>query len=93
MDWCLPIRNEETVQEYNANRYKKNKEAFQQRHANYYKENKQVVLHQQAGYRKFNVQNKIHHCDVCDKSFGYRKDLNKHYKSLKHSYSWLNSLD
>ena len=58
--------------EYKAVYPKVNKEAVGRRGVNYYKENKQVILQKQAGYRKFNVQNMIHHCDVCEKSFGYR---------------------
>ena len=79
--------------EYNAGYYLGNKKAIQQRHAGYREANKQNIREQQAGYRQFNVQNKIHHCDVCDKSFGYRKDLNKHYKTLAHSYAYMGFVD
>ena len=79
--------------EYDAGYYLRNKKAIQQRHASYREVNKQNILEQQAGYREFNVQNKIHHCSVCDKSFGYKKDLDKHYKTLKHSNAYMNSVD
>ena len=77
---------------YKAGCYIGNKEVISRRRANYYKENKQVVLQRGRDYRGFNVLNKVHHCDVCDKSFRYRKDLNKHYKTLAHSYSYLDSV-
>ena len=79
--------------EYNAGYYLENKKAIQNRHAGYRESNKQNILEQQAGYREFNVQNKIHHCDVCDKSFGYRKDLDRHYKTLAHSYAYMDSVN
>ena len=44
-------------------------------------------------YRKSNKQNKVHYCDVCDKSFECKRDLQKHFDSLKHQYTYLNSLD
>ena len=78
---------------YNAGYYLENKKAIQQRHAGYREANKQNIREQQAGYREFNVQNKIHHCDVCNKSFGYRKDLDRHYKTLAHSYAYMDSVD
>ena len=94
--------------EYNAAYHKANKVAINQRHTDYRQNNRDAILKQKAEYRMVNrdmllkkdreyrennVQNKIHHCDVCDKSFGYRKDLNKHFDSLKHSYAYMNSID
>ena len=85
-----PITNRK---EYKVSYREANKEEIQQQHANYYKENKQVILQRDADYREFNVQNKVHHCNVCDKSFGYRKDLNRHYDTLAHSYAYMDSVD
>ena len=79
--------------EYDAGYYLRNKKAIQQRHASYREVNRRNILEQQPGYREFNVQNKVHHCYVCDKSFGYKKDLDKHYKTLKHSNEYMNSVD
>ena len=79
--------------EYEASYYIENKEGIRRRHVDYYKNNKQVILQQCKGYREFNVQNKVHHCVVCGKSFGYKKDLGKHYKTLKHSNEYMDSVD
>ena len=85
-----PITNRK---EYKAGYYIGDKGEIRRRHVNYYKENKQAILQQCKGYREFNMQNKIHHCAACDKPFGYKKDLNKHYKTLKHSNAYMNSVD
>lgn len=100
-----PITNKK---EYNANYYESNKDVILQKKANYYELNKDVILHQRANYRKLNkdailkkqanhrqltIQNKVHHCDVCDKSFRSIYDLKKHLDTLKHQYTYLNSVD
>ena len=72
--------------EYNASYYLENKKAINKRHVAYREANKKNILEQQAAYRGFNVKNKVHYCGVCDKSFGYRKDLDKHYKTHSHAY-------
>ena len=38
-------------------------------------------------------RNKTYYCDVCDKAFGKKFNLEKHLRSLKHSYTYLNSPD
>ena len=40
-----------------------------------------------------NIQNKAYYCDICDKAFGYRFNLRKHFNTLKHQYAYLNSVD
>ena len=50
----LPARKEETVQEYNANRYKDNKEAILQWQAKYYEANREAVRRRQAKYYEVN---------------------------------------
>ena len=55
--------------------------------------NRDMLLKKGREFRENNVQNKIHHCDVCDKSFGYRTDLGRHYKTLEHSNAYMNSVD
>ena len=40
-----------------------------------------------------NIQNKTYYCNVCDKPFGQKIDLKRHFESLNHSYAYLNSLD
>ena len=61
--------------------------------ANHYRLNKEVYKRNQTCYYHKNIQNKIYHCDVCDKSFGCNYFLQEHFKSLNHSYTYLNSLD
>ena len=78
---------------YKAEYRKNNKDVIRKRGAEHYVANRRAILRKQAEYRKNNVQNKIHHCDVCDKSFGYRKDLDRHYKTLAHSYAFMDSVD
>ena len=40
-----------------------------------------------------NIENKTYYCEVCDKSFGQKCDLRKHFNTLKHQYVYLNSVD
>ena len=40
-----------------------------------------------------NIQNKVFYCDICDKSFGWKSNLQKHLNTLSHSYAYLNSID
>ena len=40
-----------------------------------------------------NLKTKRYHCGVCDKAFGKSDDLKRHFKSLKHSCTFMNSLD
>ena len=78
---------------WNAAYYKKNKKEVRQRNADYRKVSKGNIRKQQEDYREFNVENKKYHCDVCDFSFGYKRDLGRHYKTLKHSYAYMDSVD
>ena len=104
----LPIRNEATREEYDANYYKGNQAIIKQQQADYYKNNKDAILKKQAVYRKLNkegiklyqtnyyIENKKTKkfcCDVCEIFFGSSSNLKKHLDSLKHSYAWLNALD
>ena len=78
---------------YKAEYRKNNKDAIRKRNAERYEGNKNTTLRQQAEYRKNNVGVKKYHCDVCDISFGHKKDLGKHLDTLKHSYASMNSVD
>ena len=60
---------------------------------NYHKLNKEKILQQKADYRELNKQKKLHYCDVCEKAFGSNSGLKKHFYSLKHQHTYLNSLD
>ena len=44
-------------------------------------------------YFKKNIQRKQYYCSVCDLACRSNRDLKRHLHSLKHSYTWLNSLD
>ena len=94
--------------EYNAAYHEANKVRINQRHAVYRQNSRDAILKQGAEYRmanrdmilekgrkyrEFNVQNKTHHCGICDHSFGYKKDLEKHLGALKHSNAYMNSVD
>ena len=57
------------------------------------RKNKEIIKQKQVDYYHKNIQNKIHHCTVCNKSFGCNYNLQKHFESLNHSYAYLNSLD
>ena len=78
---------------YKAEYHQNNRDDILKRRAEYRMVNRDMLLKKDKEYRENNVQNKVHHCGVCDKSFGYRKDLNKHFGSLKHSYAYMNSVD
>ena len=47
----LPIREEETREEYHANYYEANREAIREYYAEWYKANKEKVLQRQTAYR------------------------------------------
>ena len=79
--------------EYKADYHQNNRDVILKRKAEYRMINRDILLKKGREFRENNVQNKIHHCVVCDKSFGYRKDLDKHYKTLKHSNAYMNSVD
>ena len=79
--------------EYKAEYHKNNRGAILKRQAEYWVVNKDMLLKKGKEYRENNVENRLHHCDVCDKSFGYRKDLDRHYKTLAHSNAYMNSID
>ena len=61
--------------------------------SNYNKVNKGAINHQRANYYKSIIQGKVHHCGACKKSFLHNNDLRRHLRTLKHSYTYLNSLD
>ena len=61
--------------------------------ANYRELNKETIKQQKAEYYKLNKQNKKYYCDVCEKSFRSNGDLQRHFNTLKHGYTYLNSLD
>ena len=79
--------------EYKAEYHQNNRDSILKRQAEYRMVNRGMLLKKDKEYRENNVQNRIHHCSVCDKSFGYKKDLDKHYKTLKHSNAYMNSID
>ena len=102
------VSNKEALLKYQANYYESNKEAIKQHHINYYElnkvsilrkkmnhyeSNKEAIRQQRANYRESTKQNRVHYCDVCNKSFEFKKDLQRHFESLKHQYTYLNFLD
>ena len=46
-----------------------------------------MLLEKGKKYREGNVQKGKYHCDVCNHSFGYKKDLKKHPNT------YMNSID
>ena len=50
--------------------------------ANYIEANKEVIKHQRTNYYKSIIQGKVHHCDVCEKSFLHNNDLRRHLRTL-----------
>ena len=47
----------------------------------------------QVIYCRINVQAKRYYCGVCEISCESKRDLGRHFDTLKHSYTWLNSVD
>ena len=101
-DWCKALGSDLNTytlftgldkEGYMTNYYSLNREYILQRQANYNAINREIIRQKQAQYNHSNVQNKIHHCDVCDKSFTCNANLQKHFDTLKHQYAYLNSLD
>ena len=40
-----------------------------------------------------NIRDKVHHCNICDMSFGWKIHLQKHLKSSKHFWNYIYSVD
>ena len=78
---------------YKADYHQNNRDAILKRQAGYRMANRDILLKKDKEYRKNNVEAKKYHCIVCDISFGYKKDLNKHFDTLKHPYAYMNSVD
>ena len=90
LNMVLPITDRK---KYKAEYRKNNKDVIRKRNAEHYEANRDAILRQRTEYRKNNVEAKKYHCDVCDISFGYKKDLDKHLDTLKHSYAYMDSVD
>ena len=46
-----------------------------------------------AAYYEKNKQKKRYYCEVCDISFGYNRDLQKHLKTSRHFWKYIYSVD
>ena len=57
------------------------------------KVNREADLQRMAKYRKKNKEGKLFYCGVCDLAVKDKFNLDRHLRTLKHSYAWLNSLD
>ena len=49
--------------------------------------------HQMIKLRKRNLEEKKYYCEVCEKPFQCNWSLNRHFDTLKHQFTYLNSLD
>ena len=75
--------------EYDKRYYQNNKEVLRQKKAEYHQNNKDVIKQRYQN----NIDTKKYYCDVCDKPFHSNWKLNQHKDSLKHQFTFLNSLD
>ena len=39
------------------------------------------------------IENKTYYCNICDIAFGFKHNLKRHLKTLKHSNNYMNSVD
>ena len=78
---------------YKAEYHQNNRDAILKQRVGYRIANRGMLLKKGKEYRENNVRTKKYYCDVCDIPFGYKKDLDKHLSSLKHSYAYMNSVD
>ena len=102
-EWCYalnadlntlpPFLGFNSKKEYDANYRRVNKETIKQKKSEYYKVNKERISQRRTNYNETQKQNKLHYCEVCEKSFLSNRDLKRHFDSLKHQYAYLNSLD
>ena len=88
-----PFLGFDNKKEYFVKYYQFNKEIIKQRQDNYYELNKEKISQKQTEYHKLNKQNKRYHCEICDFSFGSNRGLKDHFYTIKHGYTYLNSLD
>ena len=60
---------------------------------NYYKLNKKDILRKHTEYNKSIKQKKVHYCEVCNMSFEFNYNLQKHLKTSKHFWKYIYSVD
>ena len=85
--------NRETISQQNKAYYKNNKDAIKEYQTGYYKSNLGAIKEYKATYSKNNKGTRRFYCDVCGVAFGGSYDLKRHLKSLKHSNTYMNSVD
>ena len=85
--------NKETIKQKQTKYFESNKDTIKQKRAKYYESNKDTINQKHVKYRKSTIQNRVHHCNICARSFESKRDLQRHFDSLKHQYTYLNSLD
>ena len=79
--------------DYDAAYYKKNKEKVSQQHATYRENNRALVRQCILNSQRKAIERKKYYCNVCDVICTNNFHLKKHLNTLKHSYTWLNSVD
>ena len=91
-EWCN-LLNANLNMKLAINTEEEKKEHKSRAYAKYYASTKGKIIQRGAEYQKLNKHNKVFHCNVCEKSFGSGWLLRRHFGSLKHQYTYLNSLD
>ena len=72
--------------------YQINEDAIRQQQTIYCENNKDAILEQMATYYKNNKNAKRYYFGTCDIAYGSKKILNYHLDTLKHLYTYLNSV-
>ena len=90
-EYCEAYRvvNREVIRKKSAAYYAANREKL----AAYYLTNRKTIREKTAARREKIKESKKFFCKVCDITCGSKRDLKNHNETLKHQFTFLNSLD
>ena len=79
------IEHKEQILQKNRKYYEENKNAIIHKNINYYQNNKDAILQRQKKHHSRCIQEKKYYCTVCDIACESKRDLDRHFKTKKHT--------